>query len=140
MAIQQGLTTSFRQEMLQGQQDLATDTLKIALYTGFAELGPSTTVYSTTNEVTGTGYTAGGVTLTGVTISTATDGTIYINFNNAVWSNASFTARGALIYNVTQSDKSVAVLDFGADKTCNAQTFTVTMPANTATTALLRFY
>lgn len=139
MSIQQGLTTSFKQQMVQGQQNLSSDTLKMALYTAFVTLGPSTTAYSTTNEVTGTGYTAGGVTMSGVTISTSTDGVVYINFDNVVWSNASFTVRGALIYNTSQSNASVAVLDFGADKTCSNQTFTVTMPTNTATTALIRF-
>lgn len=139
MAILQGLTTSFKQQMVQGQQNLSANTLKMALYTGFATLNQDTTVYSTTNEITGTGYTAGGNTLSGVTINTDADGVVYINFNNVVWTNASFTVRGALIYNVTQSNASVAVLDFGADKTCTNQTFTVTMPANTATTALIRF-
>lgn len=141
--IQQGLTTSFKQQMLQGQQDLAVDTLYIALYTGLAALGPDTTEYTATNEVSGTGYVTGGQQLTGVTISTATTGpyagTVYVNFDNAAWANASFTARGALIYNTSQANASVAVLDFGADKTCNNQTFTVTMPVNAATTALLRF-
>lgn len=139
MSIQQGLTTSFKQQMVQGQQNLSADTLKMALYTAFVTLGPDTTVYSTTNEVTGTGYTAGGVTMSGVTINTSPAGVVYINFNNVVWSNASFTVRGALIYNASQSNASVAVLDFGSDKTCSNQTFTVTMPANTATTALIRF-
>ncbi len=139
MAIQQGLTTSFKQQMVQGQQNLSANTLKMALYTAFATLGPDTTVYSATNQVTGTGYTAGGVTMTGVTISTSADGVVYINFNNVVWPNASFTARGALIYNTSQSNSSVAVLDFGSDKTCSNQTFTVTMPVNSATTALIRF-
>lgn len=139
MALQQGLTTSFKQQMLQGAQNLASNTLKIALYTANADLGPNTTAYSTTNEVTGTGYTAGGETLTGVSLSASSEGVVYVNFANPSWAAASFTARGALIYNVTQSNASVAVLDFGADKTCNNQTFTVTMPPNTATTALIRF-
>jgi hypothetical protein len=139
MTIQQGLTTSFKQQMLQGQQNLTSNTLKIALYTAFASLGPTTTAYSTTNEVSGTGYTAGGVTLTGVTINTSDNGTVYVSFNNPSWANASFTARGALIYNSTQSNSSIAVLDFGADKTCSNQTFTVTLPVNSATTALIRF-
>jgi hypothetical protein len=138
MAIQQTLTTSFKQEILQAQQDLATDTLKLALFTGLATLGPSTTVYTTLYEVVGTGYTAGGVALTGVTINASTDGVVYVNFNNAAWNPAVFTARGGLIYNSTQSNKSVAVLDFGSDKTCQG-TFTVQMPANSATSALLRF-
>jgi hypothetical protein len=139
MAIQQTLTTSFKQQMLQAGQNLATDTLKIALYTAPASLGPNTTVYSTSNEVVGTGYTAGGKTLTGVVITANANGTVYVTFDNAVWPASSFTARGALLYNSTQANASVAVLDFGADKTCVNQTFTVTMPANTVTTALLRF-
>jgi hypothetical protein len=139
MAIQQGLTTSFKQQMVQGQQNLSANTLKMALYTAFATLGPDTTVYTTTNEVTGTGYTAGGELMSGVTINTSAAGVVYINFNNVVWTNASFTVRGALIYNASQSNASVAVLDFGSDKTCSNQTFTVTMPTNTATTALIRF-
>jgi len=138
MALQQTLTTSFKQQMLVAGQDLSTDALYIALYDGFATLGPSTTVYDATNEVTGTGYVAGGQLLTGVTISTSTDGVVYVNFDNVVWDPASFTARGALIYNTTRSNASVAVLDFGSDKTCSS-TFTVTMPVNTASTALLRF-
>jgi hypothetical protein len=140
MAIQQTLTTSFKQEILQAQQDLATDTLKLALFTGLASLGPSTTVYTTLYEVAsvGTGYTAGGLALTGVTINASTDGVVYVNFNNAVWNPAAFTARGGLIYNTSRSNKTVAVLDFGADKTCQS-TFTVQMPANSATSALLRF-
>jgi hypothetical protein len=139
MAIQQTLTTSFKQQMLQAGQNLATDTLKLALYTGFANIGPSTTAYTTENEITGSGYTAGGVTLTGVTINTSTNGVVYVNFNNAVWNPAVLTAvRGALIYNTTRSNASVAVLDFGSDKSCS-NSFTVTMPVNTATTALIRF-
>jgi hypothetical protein len=143
MPIQQGLTNSFKQEMLQAGQNLATDTLKMALYTAFSDIGPLTTVYTTDNEVTGTGYTAGGETMTGVTISTETTGrnagTVYVNFDNVSWPGADFTARGALIYNVTQGNASVAVLDFGSDKTFSATNNTVTMPANTATTALIRF-
>ena len=143
MPIQQGLTNSFKQEMLQAGQNLATDTLRMALYTAFSDIGPETTVYTTTNEITGTGYTAGGVVMTGVTISTQTTGptagTVYVNFANVAWPGADFIARGALIYNTTRSNKSVAVLDFGSDKTFSATSNTVTMPANTATTALIRF-
>ena len=141
--IQQGLTNSFKQEMLQAGQNLATDTLKMALYTALADIGQTTTAYTTSNEVVGTGYAAGGVVVTGATISTETTGpnagTVYVDFNNVSWPGASFTARGALIYNVTQGNKSVAVLDFGADKTFTPTNNTVTMPANTATTALIRF-
>jgi hypothetical protein len=137
MSIVQTLTTSFKNDLLIAGQDLATDTLKLALYTGNASLGSDTTVYSSTNEVVGSGYTAGGETLTGITIQTS-GSTVYINFNNAVWNPASFTTRAALIYNSSKSNKSVAVLDFGSDKTCTT-TFTIQMPANTATSSLLRF-
>jgi hypothetical protein len=143
MPIQQGLTNSFKQEMLQAGQNLATDTLRMALYTAFSDIGPLTTVYTATNEVTGTGYTAGGVVMTGVTINTETtgvnSGTVFVDFANVSWPGASFTARGALIYNVTQSNKSVAVLDFGSDKIFSSVSNTVVMPENTATTALIRF-
>jgi len=138
MSIQQTLTTSFKQQILQAQQDLSTDTLKLALYTGLATLGPNTTVYDTSYEVVGTGYTAGGNVLTGITISTSTNGVVYVDFNNSVWNPAAFTCRGALIYNASKANKSVAVLDFGADKTCQTS-FTVQMPENTSTSALLRF-
>ena len=138
--IQQGLTNSFKQQMLQAGQNLATDTLKMALYTAFADLGPTTTAYSTTNEITGTGYTAGGAAVTGATISVDTQtSTVYVNFNNVSWPGANFTARGALIYNVTRGNASVAILDFGSDKLFTTANNTVTMPANTATTALIRF-
>jgi hypothetical protein len=143
MPIQQGLTNSFKQEMLQAGQNLATDTLRMALYTAFSDIGPLTTAYTTTNEITGTGYTAGGVAVTGATISTQTTGpnagTVYVDFNNVSWPGANFVARGALIYNVTRSNKSVAVLDFGSDKTFTSTNNTVTMPVNSATTALIRF-
>jgi hypothetical protein len=140
MPIQQGLTNSFKQEMLQAGQNLATDTLKMALYTALSDIGPLTTAYTTTNEITGTGYTAGGEAVTGATISTDTQtGTVYVDFADVSWPGANFTARGALIYNVTRSNKSVAVLDFGSDKTFTSTNNTVTMPANTATTALIRF-
>lgn len=138
MSIQQTLTTSFKQQILQAQQDLSTDTLKLALYTGLATLGPTTAIYTTSYEVVGTGYTAGGVVLTGVTISTSANGVVYVDFDNAVWNPAAFTCRGALIYNASKGNKSVAVLDFGSDKTCQTS-FTVQMPENTSTAALLRF-
>lgn len=138
----QCITNSFRAEMLQGIHDLSTDVLKLALYTGSANLYPTTMVYTTTGEVVASGYTAGGVVLTGVTISTSTASTtqpavVYVDFNDAVF-NAALTARGALIYNSSKADRSIAVIDFGADKT-STTTFTVQMPLNTATSALLRF-
>ena len=138
MALQQTLTTSFKQQMLVAGQDLSADALYMALYDGFATLGPNTTAYDPTNEIAGTGYTPGGQLITGVTIGTSVDGVVYVNFDNVVWDPAAFTARGALIYNTTRSNASVAVLDFGSDKTCST-TFTVTMPVNSASTALLRF-
>ncbi len=138
--IQQGLTNSFKQEMLQAGQNLATDTLKMALYTGYADLGPATTAYTTASEVVGTGYTAGGELVTGATISIDVQtNTVYVDFNDVSWPGANFTARGALIYNVTRSNASVAVLDFGSDKIFTSATNTVTMPVNSATTALIRF-
>ena len=140
MPLEQGQTLSFRSDIVQGGQNLSSNTLKMALYTGDATLGPTTTVYTTTNEVVGTGYTAGGNTLTGVTINTdANTNTVYVNFNNVSWAGANFTARGALIYNSTQSNKSIAVLDFGSDKLFTSTNNTVTMPTNSPTTALLRF-
>ena len=135
MSIIQTQTTSFKKELYQGVHDLSTDTLKIALYTGNANLNEDTTVYTTSNEVVASGYTAGGNTLTGVTISSS-GSTAYVNFANTSWT-AALTARCALIYNVTRSNKAIAVIDFGADKT-STTTFTITMPANTATTALIR--
>lgn len=138
MSIQQTLTTSFKQQILQAEQNIATDTLKLALYTGLATLGPSTAIYTTSYEVVGTGYVAGGNVLTGVTISTSSNGVVYVDFANSVWNPAAFTCRGALIYNFSKGNKSVAVLDFGSDKTCQTS-FTVQMPENTSTSALLRF-
>jgi hypothetical protein len=134
MSIVQTQTTSFKKELYQGIHDLTTDILKISLYTASADLNQATTVYSSTNEVTGTGYVAGGVTLTGTTVQS--DGfTAFVNFSNVIF-NASVTARCALIYNSSQGNKSIAVLDFGSDKT--SSNFTITMPANTASAALIR--
>jgi hypothetical protein len=139
MAIRQGLTNSFKNDMLQAGQNIITGTLYMSLYTSFASIGPTTTAYTTDNEVTGTGYTAGGVQVTGATINTDVDtGVVYVNFNNVSWPGASFIARGALIYNTSSSNKSVLVLDFGADKSFNAVNNTVSMPVNSSTTALIR--
>jgi len=134
MSIVQTQTTSFKAELYEGIHNLLTDTLRIALYTAEADLNESTTAYSTTSEVVGTGYVAGGVTLTGVTINSS-GYTAYVNFSNVVF-GASVTARCALIYNASKSDRAIAVLDFGSDKT--SANFTITMPANGATTALIR--
>ena len=135
MSIVQTQTTSFKKELYQAIHDLFTDTIKIALYTGNANLNEDTTIYSATNEVVAAGYTAGGVTMTGVAISSS-GYVAYANWNNVSWT-AALTARCALIYNASKGNKSVAVLDFGADKT-STTTFTITMPANTSTTALIR--
>lgn len=140
MAIQQGLTNSFKREMLQAGQNIITDTLYMALYTAFSDIGPLTTVYTTTNEVSGTGYPPGGVEVTGAVLSTNVQtGVVYVNFDNVSYPGANFIARGALIYNVTEGNKSVAVLDFGSDKTFSSTSNTVVMPVNSATTALIRF-
>jgi len=138
VTIAQGLTTSFKQEMLQGTHNLLTDTLRMALYSDSASIGATTTAYTTTGEITGTGYTAGGQVVTGASISASTDGVVFVDFNDVAWSSASFTARGALIYNSSKSNKSVAVIDFGSNKT-SSSTFTVIMPVNAYTTALIRF-
>jgi len=135
MSIVQTQTTSFKQELYQAVHNLSSDTIYIALYTGDANLNADTTAYTSSNEVVASGYTAGGQALTGVSISSS-GYTAYVNWANVSWT-AAITARCALIYNVTQGNKSIAVIDFGADKT-STTTFTITMPANTATTALIR--
>ena len=136
MSIIQTQTTSFKAQLYQGIHDLTTDVIKIALYTASADLNEDTTVYSATNEVANTGtYSAGGAQLTPITVGTS-GYTAFVGFPNISWTGA-ITARCALIYNSTQGNKSIAVLDFGSDKT-SVGTFTITMPANTATAALIR--
>jgi hypothetical protein len=137
MAITQGMCSSFKQQILLAEHDMDTDVFKIALYTSAASLDASTTVYTTSNEVTGTGYTAGGNTLTGATVS-LTGTTAFVDFSDTSWSTATITARGALIYNSSKSDKAVAVLDFGSDKTSTGGTFTIQFPVNDATNAIIR--
>jgi len=141
MAITQSLCTSFKVDLLSGTMDFTAgtgDTFKMALYTSSATLGPTTTVYSATNEISGTGYTAGGNTLTVSQSPTSGGTTAFISFNNTTWTSASFTCRGALIYNSSQSNKAVAVFDFGSDKTVVAGTFTVSFPVADATNAVIR--
>lgn len=134
--IVQTQTTSFKKQLYEGVHDLLNDSLYIALYTGNANLDQDTTVYSSTNEITGTGYTAGGQLLQNVTVKS--DGyTAYVSFDNPFWDPASFTTRCALIYNSTKGNKSICVLDFGSDKTCTT-TFLITLPANTSSSALIR--
>ena len=146
MSILQGATTSFKVQLLQAVHNFgptSANTFKIALYTANADINADTTIYSTTNEVTGTGYTAGGNTLVIGTSPTSGNNssnisTAYISFNNTSWTNATFTARAALIYNVTQGNKSVAVLDFGADKTVSNDTFQIIFPTPDANSAIVR--
>ena len=144
--ISQTSTTSFKVELLQAVHNFGPttpNTFKIALYTAAANLGPDTTVYTLTGEVVGTGYTAGGATLVISTSPTSGNSaasipTAYVSFSLATWPSASFTARGALIYNATQGNKSVAVLDFGADKTVSNNTFQIVFPTADATSAIVR--
>jgi len=140
MAITQAMATSFKQELLTGTHDFTNstgDTFKIALFTSSATLGASTTAYSTSNEVSGSGYTAGGNTLTNVTPSTSGT-TAFTDFADTTWSSATITARGALIYNSTDSDKAVVVLDFGSDKTSTNGDFTIQFPTADASNAIIR--
>jgi hypothetical protein len=155
MAITQAMCTSFKAEILLAVHDFRStggDTFKIALYTSSATIDANTTSYSATNEVTGTNYTAGGNSLTngGVTASNTSSsaGTGYTTFSNTTWTNATITARGALIYNNTPSangtanttltNAAVAALDFGSDKTSTAGDFTIIFPSATNTTAIIR--
>jgi hypothetical protein len=135
--ITQALCSSFKQQILLGEHDLDTDVIKIALYTSAATLSAATTAYTTSDEVVGTGYTAGGNTLTGATVS-LTGTTAFVDFTDTTWTTATITARGALIYNSSKSNKAVAVLDFGSDKTSTAGSFTVQFPANDSSSAIVR--
>ena len=129
MAISQAMATSFKAEILDEQHDLVADTLKIALYTSSASLGATTTAYSATNEVAnGSGYATGGVTLANKAVSTSGT-TAYFDADDPTWTSASFTARGALIYNDTNGDKAIAVLNFGGDFTVSSGTFRIVFPA-----------
>jgi hypothetical protein len=147
MSIVQTVTTSCKIQLLQAVHNFgptSPNTFKVALYTGNADLNASTTVYTTSNEVAnGSGYTTGGNTL--VISQSPTSGnnqsavpTAFISFSNTSWTSASFTARGALIYNSTQGNKSIAVLDFGADKTVTNDTFQIIFPTADANSAIVR--
>ena len=140
MAITSAICTSFKQELLVGTHNFTAstgDTFKLALYTSSATLGASTTAYTTSNEASGTNYTAGGGTLTSVTPTTS--GTTAIcDFADLTFGTATITARGCLIYNDDQSDKAVAAIDFGGDKTSTAGNFTIVFPSPTATGAIIR--
>tara|TARA_R100001163_G_scaffold62519_1_gene53369 strand:+ start:657 stop:1106 length:450 start_codon:yes stop_codon:yes gene_type:complete len=147
MAIVQTQTTSFKVDLLNGIHNFGTgvvraattaDTFKIALYTSDADLSASTTVYSASNEASGTGYTAGGNTLTVSQVPTSTDTTAFLSFSPTSWASSTISARGALIYNSTQSDKAVAVLDFGNTKTTTNQTLTIEFPTADSSSAIIR--
>jgi VCBS repeat-containing protein len=131
------MCSSFKQQLLLGEHDLDTDVIKLALYTSAATLSAATTVYSTSDEVVGTGYIAGGNTLTGATVSLSGT-TAYVDFADTTWTAATITARGALMYNASNSNKAIAVLDFGADKTSTSGNFVVQFPANDASSAIVR--
>ena len=149
MAISQAMATSFKVEILDGihnfgvgvvRASTAADTFKLALYTSSATLSAATTAYSATDEVSssGTNYTAGGLTLTISQVPTSTGTTAWLDFDDLTFPSATLTARGALIYNATQSNKAVAVLDFGSDKTSTAGNFTIQFPTPNSTSAILR--
>ena len=147
MAISQAMATSFKVEILNGIHAFGTtvvrgattsDTFKIALYTSSASLDDTTTAYSATNEVSGTGYSAGGNTLTVSQVPTSTGTTAFLDFADTTWSSATITANGALIYNSSQSDKAVAVLAFGGDKTSTNGDFTIVFPTADSSNAIIR--
>jgi len=141
VAITQTMCTSFKKALLDGEMDFSANTnqaYKIALYTNSASLGATTTVYTTANEASGTGYIAGGVTLTISTAPTTSGTTAFLSFSNATWANSTITARGALIYQNGGTKPAVAVLDFGSDKSTSGTTFQVTFPSANATTAIVR--
>ena len=148
MAITQAMATSFKVDLLNGvhafgttvtRGSTAADTFYLALYTSSASLDAATTAYTTSGEVaTGGGYNAGGQALSVATAPTSTSTTAWLDFDDEVWTSSTITARGAMIYNSTQSNKCVAVLDFGGDKTSTAGDFTVIFPAGNSTSAIIR--
>jgi len=147
MAISQAMATSFKVEILDGIHAFGTtvvrgsttaDSFYLALYTSAATLDATTTAYTATNEASGTGYVAGGQLLSVSTAPTSTSTTAWLDFDNETWTSSSITARGCMIYNSTQSNKCVAVLDFGADKTSTDGDFTVIFPAADSSNAIIR--
>ncbi len=140
MAISQAMVTSFKRALLDGEMDFSSDTsqtFKVALFTSSATLDATTTAYSTTNEVSGTGYIAGGNTLT-VVAPTTSGTTALLDFANTTWSTSTITARGAIIYKSGGGDPAVAVLDFGADKASTAGDFTIQFPTANSSSAIIR--
>ncbi len=140
MAITQAMCTRFKRDVMLGLHDLDSDTIKIALFTSSADLGAATTAYASSgiNEVdNGNGYTTGGVTLASASVvENNTSGCF--SANNPEWTSATFTARGAMIYNDTESDLAIAILDFGGDFSVAGGTFKIIFPAQTKDTAIIR--
>jgi len=137
--IVQTACTVFKFNLISGAEDFNSPSpyvYKIALYNANADLNSSTTAYTTVNEITGTGYTAGGITLTPIVGSDSANNVAYVSFSNVVWTPASFTCRGALIYNST-TNAAVAILNFGSDKTATTS-FTIQFPSATSTSAIIR--
>lgn len=140
MAITQAMATSFKAEVMQALHNFTAstgNTFKIALYTSSATLSATTTAYTTANEVTGTNYTAGGNTLTNITPTTSGT-TGYTDFNDTTWTASTITANGAMIYNNTNSNRAVAILAFGGDKSSTAGDFTIQFPTADASNAIIR--
>jgi len=137
MSIIQGATDSFKKQLMQAVHDLEGDVIKIALYGSSASLGPETTAYTTTGEVSGTGYTAGGKTLTGGALSVSRN-VAYADFSDVSWPGASFEAYGALLYNASKSNKSIWVLNFGRARLFTADKNTIRFPAPGYDTAIIR--
>ena len=140
MAISSTLTTSFKKELLLGNHNFANsggDDFKLALYTSSATLGATTTSFTTTGQASGTNYTSGGSALTNVTPTTSGT-TAFCDFNDLTFGTATITARGCMIYNSSDSNKSVATIDFGGDKTSTAGDFTIVFPAAASGTAIIR--
>lgn len=141
MAISQAVANSFKKEILEGIHDLESggDTFQLALYTSVATLSSATTSYTTSSEVAASGeYVAGGGVLQSQQVSLATGGVAIVDFADLSFTGVTLTARGALIYNTTESNKAVCVLDFGADKTATSGTFTIQFPQFTSSSAILR--
>lgn len=140
MAISTAFCTSFKSGLMSGLHNFDNpggNTFKIALYTSSATLGASTTAYSATDEVSGTGYTAGGETLTSVSPTTSGT-TAYVDFADVTWSASTITANGALIYNANSSNASCVVLAFGSDKSSSNGDFVIVFPTANATDAIIR--
>ena len=133
------ICNSFKKELLQGKHDFDTssDTYKLAMYTSSATLGATTTAFTTTGQASGTNYTSGGSALTNVN-PTSSGTTGFTDFADLTFGTATITARGCMIYNDTNADRSVATIDFGGDKTSTAGDFTIVFPAAAASTAIIR--